>query len=60
MNVVAAIATLGSALLLTVPLSYIFLLSVQFVHYYQNAGKKYFVSLNKIVGKEDKPEDLGE
>ena len=59
-NVAAAIATVGSGLLLTVPLSYIFLLSLQFVHYYHNAGKKYFVSLNTIVGKEDKPEDLGE
>ncbi len=59
-NVVSAIATVGSALLLTVPMSYIFLLSLQFVHYYHNAGKKYFVSLNTIVGNEDKPTDLGE
>ena len=59
-TVVAAVATVGSALLLTVPMSYIFLLSLQFVHYYHNENKKYFVSLNTIVGKEDKPEDLGE
>ncbi len=59
-NVVGAIATVGSALFITVPLSYIFLLSLQFVHYYHNGDKKYFVSLNRIVGKEEKPEDLEE
>lgn len=59
-NVLCAVATVGSALLITVPLSYIFLLSLQFVNYYQTSDKKYFASLNRIVGKEEKPEDIGE
>lgn len=51
-NVVAAIATVGSALLLTVPFSYLLLLCMQFVHYYREHGKKYFVSLHRIAGDE--------
>ena len=48
-NVVFAVATVGSALLITVPLSYIFLLSLQFVNYYLDTGKKYFVTKNTIA-----------
>lgn len=59
MNVVCGLATLGSALFLTVPFSYIFLLCLQFVHYFHGKQKKYFVSIDKIVN-DGKPEDLGE
>ena len=48
-NVLFAVATVGSALLITVPLSYIFLLSLQFVNYYFENEKKYFVSKDSIV-----------
>ncbi len=48
-NVLFAFATVGSALLLTVPTSYIFLLSLQFVNYYLDSGKKYFITKNTIV-----------
>ncbi len=48
-NVLFAIATVGSSLLLTVPLSYIFLLALQFVNYYLGSGKKYFVTKDTIA-----------
>ncbi len=48
-NVLFAVATVGSSLLLTVPLSYIFLLALQFVNYYLGSGKKYFVTKNSIA-----------
>ncbi len=60
MNVVCGLATVGSALLLTVPFSYIFLLCLQFVYYFHGTQRKYFVSLNRIANGGDKPEDIGE
>ena len=51
-NVVFGLFTFGSALLLTVPLSFLFTLSIQFVHYYQDNEKKYFVSAGEIVSPE--------
>lgn len=57
-NVLCAITTFASALLLSVPLSFLFLLALQFVNYYQQNGRKYFVSLHKIEGMGDKPEDV--
>lgn len=55
-NVVGLFATLGSALFVTIPLSFLFLLVMQFVNYYKQEGRKYFVSLNKIAG--NTPDDL--
>lgn len=55
-NVVCLFTTIGSALLLSVPLSFLFLLAMQFVNYYKQEGRRYFVSLQKIEG--EKPEDL--
>ncbi len=49
-NVAFALCTVGSGLLLTVPLSFIFLLVMQFVNYYEGAGKKYFIEKDRIVG----------
>ncbi len=48
-NILFAVATVGSALLITVPLSYIFLLCLQLVNYYHDTGKKYFISKDTIV-----------
>ncbi len=60
-NVVFGIVTIGSALFLTIPLSFIFLLALQFVHYFEDGGKKYFISVHDIAGASEtvKPaEDL--
>lgn len=48
-NVVSAFATIGSALLVTIPASYFFFICQQFVNYYTVKGKKYFVSYESVV-----------
>lgn len=48
-NVAAAICTVGSALLVTVPASYFLFICQQFVNYYTVKGKKYFVSYESVV-----------
>lgn len=48
-NVGVAICTLGSGILITVPLSFVFLIVLQFVNYYETAGKKYFLSRDVIA-----------
>lgn len=61
MNVVFAACTAGSGLLLTVPLSFMFLIVLQFVNYYESNGKKYFLAKNVIwEGDEDEPELVGD
>ena len=60
-NVMFGLFTLGSALFLSVPLSFIFLLALQFVHYFEDGGKKYFISVHDIAGSAEAPacaEDL--
>lgn len=47
-NVVAAVFTFGSALLLTVPASYMLLICQQYVNYYTIKGKKYFITYEDI------------
>ena len=59
-NVIFALCTFGSALLVTVPLSFVFLLSLQFVQYYEDNNKKYFISSRTIMGGEEKPNGLDE
>ena len=59
-NVLFAVFTFGSALLVTLPLSYVFLLGLQFVHYYEDNNKKYFISSRTITGGEEKPAGLDE
>lgn len=54
-NVLFGLATLGSALLITIPLSFLFLLAMQCVHYYEDNGKKYFISVHNIAGSEGAP-----
>ncbi len=53
-NIVFAVCTVFSALLLTVPASFLFLLCLQFVNYYTIEGKKYFVNYYKIADNKDK------
>ncbi len=47
-NVVAAFFTFGSALLLTIPTSYLLLICAQYVNYFTFKGKKYFVTFEDI------------
>lgn len=54
-NVVFGLATLGSALLITIPLSFLFLLALQCVHYCEDNGRKYFISVHNIAGAEGAP-----
>lgn len=58
-NVLFALCTFGSAALLTIPASYLLLLALQFVHFYEDTGKKYFISFRKISGADGKPEGMG-
>ncbi len=48
-NVTFALFTFGSGLLISIPLSYFFLLVMQFVNYYTDSGKKYFVTRDRIA-----------
>lgn len=47
-NAVAAICTIGSALLLTIPASYFLLICVQYVNYYTLTGRKYFLAFDRV------------
>ena len=59
-NVVCGIVTFGSMLFITIPASYLFLLTLQFVHYFEDRNRKYFLSFRKISGVEGKPESMGD
>lgn len=59
-NVLFAVCTFGSALLVTIPLSFVFLLALQFVQYYEDNQKKYFISSRTIIGGEEKRPELDE
>lgn len=52
-NGIAAWFTFGSALIVTVPASYFFLICEQYVHYYTIRGKKYFVTFESITANPD-------
>ncbi len=52
-NVVAALCTMGSGLLITVPASYFFLICMQYVNYYTTKGKKYFLTFEQIASNPD-------
>ena len=54
-NVGFALATVGSGLLITIPLSFLFLIVMQFVNYYETKGMKYFIARDVIFGQ-DGPE----
>lgn len=53
LNVMAAICTFGSALIITVPCSYMLFICVQYVNYYTIKGKKYFITYDKIASNPD-------
>ncbi len=48
-NVLALICSLGSALIITLPASYFFLICAQYVCYYTIKGRKYFISYDNIA-----------
>ena len=57
-NVLCAFATFGAALLVTVPVSYLIMLFVQFVGYYTFEKKKYFLTEDTVIRpKEEKTND---
>lgn len=47
-NVLGAIATIGSILLLTIPASYYLLICVQYVNYYTVTGRRYFLAYDRV------------
>lgn len=52
-NIIAALCTFGSALLITVPASYYIFICQQYVNYYTMQGKKYFITYEKIEANPD-------
>ncbi len=52
-NVMAAICTFGSALIISVPASYFFLICLQYVNYYTLKGKRYFLTYEYIASNPD-------
>ena len=48
LNVVAMTCTFGSALLITLPASYVLFICHQYVNYYTITGKKYFITYQSI------------
>ena len=53
-NAMAIAFTFGSALLLTIPASYLVLICAQYVNYFTIKGKKYFVTFGDIATNECK------
>ena len=54
-NVLFAVVTFGAALLITLPMSYLMLINIQFVSYYTYGKRRYFLSEDCIVKpKKDK------
>ena len=52
-NAMAALFTFGSALLITIPTSYMLLLCQQYVNYYTFKGRKYFITYDGIQDNPD-------
>lgn len=53
LNIMAAVFTFGSALLITIPTSYVLLICTQYVNYYTIKGKKYFITYDAIATNPD-------
>lgn len=53
-NVIAAVCTFGSALIITIPASCFLLICEQFTHYYTIKGKKYFITYERIASNPDR------
>lgn len=52
-NVVCGLCTFGSLLLISLPASYVFILCLQSIFYFEDSGKKYYLSFRKISGADD-------
>ncbi len=52
-NLLAALFTFGSALLITIPASYFLFICQQYVNYYTMKGEKYFLTYDKIAENVD-------
>ena len=52
-NVIGAVCTFGSALLITVPASFMLFVCLQYVYYYTVTGKKYFITYDRIASNPD-------
>ena len=60
-NVAALFFTFGAGLLITIPTSFIMLISFQFVTYYQMKGLKFFIGGDSVVGpKKETPPTIEE
>lgn len=60
-NVAAVAFTFGAGLLLTIPASYVMLISFEFVTYYDSQGLKYFIGGGSVVGpKKETPPTVEE
>ena len=53
LNIIAAVCTFGSALLVTIPASYLLFICEQYVNYYTMKGKKYFITYERIETNPD-------
>ena len=53
LNIIAAVCTFGSALLITIPASYLLFICEQYVNYYTMKGKKYFITYERIETNPD-------
>ena len=53
-NMMAGVFTFGSALLITIPTSYLLLICTQYVNYYTIKGKKYFITYERIASNPDR------
>lgn len=61
LNVSALLFTFGAGLLITIPASYIMLISFQFVNYYDSNGLKFFIGDGTIIGpKKETPPTVEE
>ncbi len=49
LNILIYLLTLGSGVIFSLPASYIFLICIQFVNYYTNDKRNYFITMEKIV-----------
>lgn len=52
-NVISAVCTFGSALLVSIPASYFYFICLQYVNYYTIKGKRYFIAYDKIARDRD-------
>ena len=54
LNVLFAVCTFGAGLLITIPMSYLMMICIQFVSYYIYGKRKYFLGEDKIILPKEK------